>query len=255
MLFDTPFADPLALVAGVIAAALVGLAKGGISSVGVLAVPILSLVMSPVQAAGIMLPILVVSDGFSLWTWWRAWHVRTLAIMMPGAVVGVGVGWATAAFVSDDAVRLIVGLVAVGFVARWATQGKLARATARPQRRIAGTFWGGLAGYTSFVAHAGGPPFSVYAMPLKLDPKALTGTSVVFFAVVNALKLFPYFALGQFGSENLLSSAVLAPFAIAFTFVGAFIIKRMRAEVFYPIAYTLTFLLGIRLIWDGWTAL
>jgi uncharacterized membrane protein YfcA len=255
VLSDTPFVDPLAFLAGVIAAALVGLAKGGLGSVGVMAVPVLSLVMSPVQAAGIMLPILVVSDGFSLWTWWKQWHIRTLQLMLPGAVVGVGIGWATAAFVSDDVVRLIVGVVAVGFVVRWATQGRAARAVARPQRPVAGQFWGGLAGYTSFVAHAGGPPFSVYAMPLNLDPRALTGTSVVFFATVNALKLGPYFALGQFGSENLWSSAVLAPFAIAFTFVGAFIIKRMRAEVFYPIAYALTFLLGVKLIWDGWAAL
>jgi len=255
VLTDTPFVDPAALIAGMIAAALVGLAKGGLGSVGVMAVPVLSLVMSPVQAAGIMLPILVVSDGFSLWTWWKSWHVQTLRIMLPGAVIGVGVGWATAAFVSDDVVRLIVGVVAVGFVLRWATQGRASRATARPQRAVAGGLWGGLAGYTSFVAHAGGPPFSVYAMPLNLDPKALTGTSVVFFAVTNALKLFPYFALGQFGTENLWSSAILAPFAIAFTFVGAFIIKRMRAEVFYPIAYALTFLLGVKLIWDGWGAL
>lgn len=256
MLIDSPFAaQPLALLAGVIAAALVGLAKGGLGSVGVMAVPVLSLVMSPVQAAGIMLPILVVSDWFSLWTWWKQWNVQTLMHMLPGAIVGVGVGWATAALVSDDVVRLIVGVVAVGFVLRWATQGKVSRATARPPRPIAGQFWGGLAGYTSFVAHAGGPPFSVYAMPLKLDPKALTGTSVVFFAVTNALKLGPYFALGQFGTENLVSSAILAPFAIAFTFVGAFIIKRMRAETFYPIAYTLTFLLGVKLIWDGWAAL
>jgi uncharacterized membrane protein YfcA len=255
VLFDTPFVDPWALLAGVIAAALVGLAKGGLGSVGVMAVPVLSLVMSPVQAAGIMLPILIVSDGFSLWTWWKQWHLPTLQAMMPGAVVGVGIGWATAAFVSDDVVRLIVGVVAVGFVLRWATQGRAARALARPQSRVAGSVWGGLAGYTSFVAHAGGPPFAVYAMPLNLDHRALTGTSVVFFATVNALKLGPYFALGQFGGENLLSSAVLAPVAVAFTFVGAFIIKRMRAEVFYPVAYALTFLLGLKLIWDGWTAL
>ncbi len=254
-MWDTPLADPAALVAGVVAAALVGLAKGGLGSVGVLAVPVLSLVISPVQAAGILLPILVVSDGFSLWTWWKSWDLRTLSIMLPGAVFGVGVGWATAALVHEEAVRLIVGVVAVGFVLRWALQGRAARARARPQRAVAGGVWGALAGYTSFVAHAGGPPFSVYAMPLNLDPRLLTGTSVVFFAVVNALKLGPYFALGQFGTENLVTSAMLAPVAVGFTFVGAVIIRRMRAEVFYPVAYALTFLLGVKLIWDGWTAL
>jgi hypothetical protein len=253
--FDTPFADPVALAAGIVAAALVGLSKGGLGSIGVLGVPVLSLVMSPVQAAGIMLPILLVSDVFSLWTWWNAWDRRTLTIMLRGAVVGVGIGWATAALVSDDAVRLIVGLVAVGFVLRWLTQGRAARAAVRPQRPAAGSFWGGLAGYTSFVAHAGGPPFAVYAMPLNLDPKALTGTSVAFFAVVNALKLGPYFALGQFGTQNLVSSAILAPFAVVFTFAGAWIIRRMRAGVFYPVAYALTFLLGVKLIRDGWMAL
>jgi uncharacterized membrane protein YfcA len=252
---DTPLADPAILAVGLIAAAVVGLAKGGLGSVGVLAVPVLSLVMSPVQAAGIILPILVVSDGFSLWTWWKSWDLRTLSIMLPGAVFGVGVGWATAALVHEEAVRLIVGVVAVGFVLRWALQGRASRARARPQRPVAGSIWGALAGYTSFVAHAGGPPFSVYAMPLNLDPKLLTGTSVVFFAVVNALKLGPYFALGQFGTENLVSSAILAPVAVGFTFVGAEIIRRMRAEVFYPVAYALTFLLGAKLIWDGWTAL
>jgi uncharacterized membrane protein YfcA len=251
----TPFADPATLAVGMVAAAVVGLAKGGLGSVGVLAVPVLSLVMSPVQAAGIILPILVVSDGFSLWTWWKCWDLRTLWIMLPGAVAGIAVGWATAALVHEEVVRLIVGVVAVGFVLRWALQGRAARARARPQRPLAGGVWGALAGYTSFVAHAGGPPFSIYAMPLDLDPKTLTGTSVVFFAVVNALKLGPYFALGQFGTENLLSSAILAPVAVAFTFAGAFIIRRMRAEVFYPVAYGLTFLLGVKLIWDGWTAL
>ena len=169
--------------------------------------------------------------------------------------MGIVIGWATAALVHEEVVRLIVGVVAVGFVLRWATQGRAARAVARPQRPVAGGIWGVLAGYTSFVAHSGGPPFSVYAMPLNLDPKVLTGTSVVFFAVVNALKLGPYFALGQFGTENLVSSAILAPVAVAFTFVGAFIIRRMRAEVFYPVAYGLTFLLGVKLMLDGWMAL
>jgi uncharacterized membrane protein YfcA len=254
-MLGTPFSDPATLAVGLVAAAVVGLAKGGLGSVGVLAVPVLSLVMSPVQAAGIILPILVVSDGFSLWTWWKSWDLRTLWIMLPGAVFGVGVGWATAALVQEEVVRLIVGVVAVGFVLRWATQGRAARARAGPQRPVAGGVWGALAGYTSFVAHAGGPPFSVYAMPLNLDPRVLTGTSVVFFAVLNALKLGPYFALGQFGTENLLSSAILAPVAVAFTLVGAFIIRRMRAEVFYPVAYGLTFLLGVKLIRDGWMAL
>ncbi len=249
------FSTPLSAVMVLLAAAVVGISKGGLAGVGVLGVPIMSLVMSPVQAAGILLPILLISDGFSLYTWWKSWDNRTLRMMLPGAIIGIGIGWATAAFVSDAVVRLIVGVIAVLFVLRWATQSSVRRTAAMPQRPIAASFWGTIAGYTSFVAHAGGPPYSVYTMPLNLDPKILTGTSVLFFAIVNAVKLIPYFALGQFDTANLTASALLAPVAVAFTFVGAWIIRRMRAEVFYPFTYAMTFLVGVKLIWDGFAGL
>ena len=97
--------------------------------------------------------------------------------------------------------------------------------------------------------------FSVYALPLGLSPRALTSTSVLFFTVVNYVKLIPYFALGQFDGTNLATSALLAPVAVAFTFVGAWIIRRMRAEVFYPVTYALTDVVGVKLVWDGLTAL
>jgi uncharacterized protein len=144
-----------------------------------------------------------------------------------------------------------VGLIALLFVLRWMTQTKERRATPRDQNPKAAGFWGTLAGYTSFVAHAGGVPYQVYTMPLNMDPKLLTGTSVVFFAIVNALKLIPYFALGQFDTTNLTTSAVLAPLAILGTVGGAMLIKRMRPAVFYPLTYGLILLVSFKLIWDG----
>lgn len=252
----TTLHDPWALVVMALGAMLVGLAKGGLAGVGVMAVPVLALALPPVQAAAILLPILCLTDIVATWTWWGSWSRRTLRLMLPGAVAGIGVGWLTAAAVSDAVVLLIVGAVALAFVGRWLWQ--LWRRRAQPPRaESAGpaSFWGGLAGYTSFVAHAGGPPFQVYALPLRLDPKVLTGTSVAFFTIVNYLKLIPYFALGQFDAANLGASALLAPLAVAFTFVGAWIIRRMRAEVFYPITYALTALVGLKLVWDGLSAL
>ncbi|MBP1805098.1 sulfite exporter TauE/SafE family protein [Rubellimicrobium aerolatum] len=248
--------DPVALAVMALAAAVVGLAKGGLAGVGTMAVPLLALVLPPVQAAAILLPILCLTDIVATWTWWGTWSRRTLALMLPGAVAGIGVGWLTAALVSDAAVRLIVGAVAVAFVARWLWQlwhrhGQ----EPRPERPAPASFWGALAGYTSFVAHAGGPPFQVYTLPLGLDPRTLTGTSVAFFTVVNYIKLIPYAALGEFDATNLGLSALLAPLAVAFTFVGAWIIRRMRAEVFYPLTYALTALVGIKLIWDGLSGL
>jgi uncharacterized membrane protein YfcA len=249
------FHDPVAILAAVVSVMIMGIAKGGLSGAGVLGVPVMALVISPVQAAGIFLPILLVSDAVSVWTWWRSWDLRTLGLMLPGAILGIGIGWATAAFVSDDAVRLIVGVIAVAFVLRWSFQSKARRLEARQHHAGRASFWGMVSGYTSMVAHAGAPPYQVYAMPLQMDPRTYTGTNVAFFAAVNAVKIIPYFMLGQFDTANLLTSAVLAPIAIVFTLLGARIIRRMRAETFYPLTYALVLLVGAKLIWDGTAAL
>ena len=247
----TTFDDPGTLMAMALAAMLVGLAKGGLAGLGVMAVPVLALALPPVQAAGILLPILCLTDLAATWTWWGTWSRRTLMAMLPGAMLGIGVGWLTAALVSDAAVRLIVGGIAVAFVARWLVARRGGPAPARPESAVPAALWGSLAGYTSFVAHAGGPPFSVYAMPLGMSPRMLTGTSVAFFTAVNYAKLLPYAALGQLGGANLAASALMAPVAVGFTWVGAVAIRRMRAEVFYPFTYAMTALVGLKLLWDG----
>jgi len=171
--------------------------------------------------------------------------------MLPGAIIGIGLGWLTAAFVTVDAVRLIVGLVAVGFVLRWFYQLMARQTEAAPHNRLAGAWWGIVAGFTSFVAHAGGPPYQVYAMRLRQDPKIYTGTAVMFFAAVNAVKLVPYFALGLFDTANLAASAVLVPVAPLATLAGAWIVKRMKPEIFYPFMYFMVLLVGLKLVWDG----
>ena len=244
------FSDLPTLLAACIAVALVGLSKGGMGGAfALMGVPILALVMSPVQAAALLLPILLMMDGVSLWSWRGYFDRATLRALLPGALLGIGLGAATAAITSDALVRLIVGLVALGFVARTV----LARAQTKPKphSRPRGALWGAAAGFTSFVAHAGGPPFQVYVLPLRLDPRVYTGTSVIFFAVVNLIKVAPYAALGQFTGPVLVSALVMLPLAVLATLAGAAIIRRMRAEVFYPFMYTMVALVGVKLIWDG----
>lgn len=246
--------DPWFYAAAVPAVLLVGLSKGGFGgAMALIGVPLMALVVSPVQAAAIMLPILIAMDLVSLWAWRGSRDTRTLVVMLPGAMLGIGIGWLTAAVVTADMVRLIVGLVALLFFLRW-----LARQIAGGERihshsAVAGTFWGTVAGFTSFVAHAGGPPYQVYALPLKQDPRVYTGTSVVFFAIVNAVKLVPYFALGQFDAVNLSASLVLLPFAPLATLAGVWLVRRMRPEVFYPFMYAMILIVALKLIWDGAT--
>ena len=88
-----------------------------------------------------------------------------------------------------------------------------------------GAFWGTVAGFTSFVSHAGGPPTQMYLLPLRLDPKLIAGTTVLVFAVANFVKLLPYAMLGQFSTDHLIVSAVLLPFAPVATFLGARLVR------------------------------
>ena len=250
----TLFGDVWTVLAAIIAVLLVGLSKGGLGGAfALMGVPILALVMPPLQAAALLLPILLIMDGVSLWAW-RGWFDReTLWRMLPGAGVGILVGGVTAAITSEEMVRLLVGTVALGFVGRMVLFRAAGRA--RGQSWLRGSFWGSVAGFTSFVAHAGGPPFQVYTLPLRFDPKVYTGTSVIFFAVVNLVKVVPYAALGQFDRVTLLSAGLMLPLAIVSTLLGAMIVARMEARVFYPFMYAMIALVGVKLVWDGVAAL
>jgi len=245
--------DPWFYAVALPAVILVGLSKGGFGgAVGFVGVPLMALVMSPVQAAAILLPILCLMDLVSVWTWRGVYDGKVLRSMMPGAMLGIGAGWLTAAVVTAGMVRLIVGAVALIFVARWAYQ-QLRHGSGHvaPPNRVAALFWGTVSGFTSFVAHVGGPPFQVYTLPLRLDPKVLSGTAAIFFAATNAVKLVPYFALGQFDATNLTASAVLMPIAPLATLAGAWLVRRMRPEVFYPFTYCTVAAIAVKLIYDG----
>ncbi|WP_378947490.1 sulfite exporter TauE/SafE family protein [Mesorhizobium sp. ANAO-SY3R2] len=245
--------DPWFYAVAIPAVILVGLSKGGFGgAVGFVGVPLMALVISPVQAAAILLPILILMDVVSLWTWRGVYDRSILWQMLPGSVLGIGVGWLTASLVTVDMVRFIVGAIAFAFVARWIYTSLRhgAKHAAKPNR-IAAAFWGSVAGFTSFVAHVGGPPFQIYTLPLRLDPKLLTGTSAIFFAVTNAIKLIPYFALGQFDAANLTASLVLMPIAPLATLAGAWLVRRMRPEIFYPFTYATVALVAMKLLYDG----
>lgn len=242
--------DPWFYAVAIPAMFVLGLSKGGFGIVGLLTVPILAVAIPPVQAAGIVLPILILSDMVALWSYWRTWDRDVLVSMLPGAMIGIGVGWATAALVTDDEIRLILGVMSVAFALNyWLRQRKVT--VARPRNRIAASLAGAASGFTSFVSHAGGPPYQMYVAPLRLEPRVFAGTSVLFFAIVNATKAVPYFFLGQFRPENLLTSAVLLPFSIPATLFGVWLVKRIEPRLFYELTYAFIFVIGLYLALEG----
>ncbi|CAN5202635.1 sulfite exporter TauE/SafE family protein [soil metagenome] len=245
--------DPWFYAAAVPAMLILGLSKGGFSTIGMLTVPILSLAISPVQAAAIVLPILVLSDVVAVVSYRGSFDAMTLKIMLPGAVVGIGIGWWTAAWVTDHEIRLIVGAISVAFALNYWFRHRR-RLTPHGHNAITGSFWGAVAGFTSFVSHAGGPPFQMYVVPLRLDPRIFAGTSVIAFAAINAVKLVPYFFLGQFAVGNLTTSAALLPVSIPATLLGIRLVRRFEAQSFYNLIYVAIFLVGAFLVWEGLTA-
>ena len=234
---------------------LFGLSKGGFSGLGTIGVPMLSLVASPVRAAAIVLPILLVQDWLSVWAFRRDFSSRNLIILIPSSMIGVGVGWLLAARVSDDAVRLAIGEISIAFVLYMLIRDRLGRAPVEKPSVPSGILWGSLSGFTSFVSHSGAPPFQVYVMPQYLKPPVFAGTATMFFAAVNLLKVPPYFLLGQFNRDNLLVSAGLIPVAILSTFGGVWLTRRVSADRFYAVILALTFLIGVKLTYDAVRAL
>jgi uncharacterized protein len=238
-------------IAAVVAAMLVGMGKGGMPIVGILSVPVLSLVISPVTAAGLLLPVYIVSDMFGLYAYRHAFDRRVVGIMAVGATVGIGIGWATASQVPERAVTGLVGLIGAAFALNLLVRrGVPAAKTADVGP---GLFWGVLTGFTSFVSHAGGPPFQVYVQPLRLQKAVFAGTSTVLFAYVNAVKLIPYFALGQINVASLKTAAVLAvPAAIA-VFAGVRLVKVLPEALFFKLVTWALLAISMKLIWDAVT--
>ena len=238
------------LVAGAIAAFVVGLGKGGLSSMGTLAVPIMAFAMSPVRAAAILAPVFVFSDVFALWFYRRHFSVRNLAILLPAAVAGIVTGWSVAAMISDAGVSILVGVIGIGYcVNNW----RLRRHALRPHDADAprGLLWGYVLGFASFVSHAGGPPFQVYVMPQRLPKQVYAGTAAIAFAVVNAVKLIPYWALGQLTTPNLGLSAVMLLPALIGTQVGARLVRVISERAYYAFLELALFAVSVDLIVRG----
>jgi uncharacterized membrane protein YfcA len=245
-------ANPWFYAVAIPAVILTGVSKGGIGAAGGFSVPLLSLVISPVQAAAVMLPILILMDLIGLYAYRREWDRTIMRVIVPAGLVGIGIGWATFKYLNDDWIRVLLGLTACGFVS-WNVVAGLPP-PAQPSR-LKGYACAAGSGFTSFVAHAGGPPLAIYLLPMRLDKALYVGTTIIFFTAINAAKVVPYFLLGLFEARNLGTAVALLPVAVVGILFGIWVRKRLSTMWFYRIAYTLMFATGAKLLWDGVTNL
>jgi hypothetical protein len=232
-----------------------GVSKGGFGSgAAFAATPLLATVVEPAVALGIMLPLLMLMDVVAVRSFWGRWHGPSAAALILGGLPGValGVGFYRAA--DPDLFRLLIGAIALGFVAwQLARRQRWLRLPDAPFRWGTGLGVGTLAGFTSFVSHAGGPPVAVFLLSQGMSKIAYQATTVVAFWVVNVVKAVPYAALGFFTAESLWLGLWLAPVAFLGVLAGIRAHFLVSERTFFGLTYVLLVATGVRLIWDAAT--
>ncbi|MEJ6399005.1 sulfite exporter TauE/SafE family protein [Yoonia sp. 208BN28-4] len=238
----------------VFAAFCVGLGKGGVPVITALAVPLMSLVISPILAAGLLLPVFLAADAGGLYAYRKTFNRDVLRILMVVMPIGVFIGWATSAYVPEAAVTLLIGVIGASFAVVTLTRRPVEGPAVAP-RWNKGIFWGTITGFTSFVSHSGATPYQVFTLPLRMDKITFAGTMTVAFAYINVVKLIPYYALGQLGTENLKTAAIMMIPAGFGVVAGVYLVRIIPEKLFFQVILWALLGLSLKLIWDGVTAL
>jgi len=244
-----PF-DPLFFAVAIPAVLLYGIAKGGFAGpLAILGVPLMSLVISPLQAAAILLPILCVQDLISIYSYRNSFHLKNLQILIPAAILGIFAGYLWFSLLSEQNIKIFLGFIAIIFSLNYFFFSDALKKGSISFSK--GTFWGAVSGFTSFGIHAGGLPFNIYMLPQKLDHRVYVGTAALFFGIVNFIKLYPYYLLDQLRIENITIALLLMPFAPIGFYIGYKLTQRIDGERFYSLTYACLLLIGLKLLNDG----
>lgn len=237
-----------------LAAFIVGLSKGGLSSSGSLAVPMLALFMNPVVAAAFLLPIFIVTDWFAVWLFRRDYSGRNIAILVPAILAGIVIATLIVPYTPESLLLLTTGGVGFWYVMRsWFGGGR--NAPPKEAEIFPGIFWGVVAGITTFITHSGGPPSQAYLLPQKMPRLVFAGTMAITFAVGNAAKIPGYWALGYFEDLDWTLIVLLTFVGIGGTAVGRQVVKVLTDSTYVRVIEVLLLVLSIVLFWKAFTLL
>ena len=228
---------------------LFGISKGGFAGpIAILSIPIMALVMSPITAAAILLPVLLVMDIVAMYIYWNKWDLKNIKIILPSAMIGIFIGILTFSFTSEDTIRIIIGCIAITFIILSLFQQN--KQLVKPTKKK-GIFWSIIGGYTSFIIHSGGTPVNFFLLPQKLDKSVYVATMTLAFLIINIVKLVPYYYLDQLVFSNLKVSLILSPLAPISIYLGYYLHKKVNEKTFYFLIYFFLGVGGIKLIFDG----
>lgn len=236
----------------VIAITLLGISKAGFGAgAALLGTPLLSVAIPVIDAAALLLPLLIICDVFSVIHYRHRFDRQSLKVLLPGAIAGIALGAFFFGYFqgNQQILKTGIGVLAIAFVVHQLVKNRLAAASqSKKPAPLEGTIWGCVSGFTSTLAHAGGPPVMMYLLPQKFPRDLFVGTTVMFFATMNVIKLIPYQYLGLLKVGNILTILLLSPLTYVGVVVGIYLNKRFTDIWFNRVIYTLLFLTGIQLI-------
>lgn len=242
--------DIFQLAVFTIAVIITGISKSGFAGgLGMISVPLLLLVMNPFLAVSLMLPTLIVMDVMSVRAWWGHQDKKILRRIIPAGIVGVGIGYLTFTFINESQVKIILGLLCLIFGLNGLLGNKILSFTSNAAATVLGT----IAGFTSFVAHAGGPPLNFYLLSKSLTKEKYLGSAALFFAFINLAKVLPYYFLGQFTNQNILLALIFIPISFLGVKFGIKIQGCINERIFFKIIYVSLVFLGLFLTFIGST--
>ena len=228
---------------------LFGISKGGFAGpIAILSIPIMALVMSPIKAAAILLPVLLIMDIVAMYIYWNKWDLKNVKIILPPAMIGILIGVVTFSFTSENIIRIIIGSIAIIFIilSFFQQNNKLVKPS-----KNKGIFWSLVGGYTSFIIHSGGTPVNFFLLPQKLNKTTYVGTLTLAFLIINIVKLVPYYYLDQLVFSNLKVSLILSPLAPISIYLGYYLHTKINEKAFYLLIYFFLAIGGVKLIYDG----
>jgi hypothetical protein len=240
-------ADPMFMAVAVLGVCLLGISKGGFLGLGVMALPLMSLYVPPLQAAAIILPTAIAQDFLTLWVYRHTWSAWNIKVLLPSMFIGMVVAWLMAKSLSAAQIRLAIGLIATLFVLRHWLSKRFERYTPKPSVAT-GMIFGAIGGFTTMLANAGGPAWQMHLLPQKIEKLPYIGTVSILFAASNFVKIPGFLTLGTLTYDNLIVGLTLVPIAVLANYVGIWSVRRVSTEMFFRIAYVLMFFIAVELV-------
>jgi len=242
--------DPYFYAVTIPAVLLLGVSKSGFGAgFGSLAVPMMALAVTVPQAAAILMPVLLLMDMLGMAAFRKDFDLKFLKFLIPCGLVGIVIGALLFKALSAHTVAGIVGVFTLLFLAQRLIFPP--KPDSPPPPKWLGAILTATSGFTSFIAHAGGPPINAYVIPMRLSPVKFTATMAFFFFVINLAKWIPYAWLGLLDTRNMATSLVLLPIAPIGVLVGVRMARKINPVLFYRLVYVGMFLTGVKLVWDA----